>query len=227
MANHYYGATGVLVLKQVTPVINALFGAFQLDANYPGDGQAYIAIVSEENNPLWDDVHAGLTALVGSLGLVTDETASIQQVLNLLAGQFAATDDDEAFQELVERHVFEDSVELDTLFLIAIHLDDGHHLQAIHFEGCWHCSKPRLFEFGGAGHFLSRELNLFGSSSQVRHLGEQLHQAIVAADVGAASALIVQETIRLLLSINNVSLRKTLQLFVAERLAEVSTVSDD
>jgi len=125
MANHYYGATGVLVLKQVTPVINALFGAFQLDANYPGDGQAYIAIVSEENNPLWDDVHAGLTALVGSLGLVTDETASIQQVLNLLAGQFAATDDDEAFQELVERHVFEDSVELDTLFLIAIHLDDG------------------------------------------------------------------------------------------------------
>jgi len=226
MANHYYDATGVLVLKQVTPVINALFGAFQLDASYPGDGQAYIAILSEENNPLWDDVHAGLTTLAGSLGLITDETASIQQVLNLLAEQFAATDD-EAFRQLVEQHVFEGSIELDALFLIATHLDDGHHLQAIQFEGCWHCSKPRLFEFGGAGHFLSRELNLFGSSSQVRHLGEQLHQAIVAADVGAASALIVQETIRLLLSITNVSLRKTLQLFVAERLAEVSTVSDD
>jgi len=226
MATHYYDATGMLVLKQVTPVINALFGAFQLDASYPGDGQAYIAIVSEENNPLWDDVRAGLTALAGSLGLVTDETVSIQQVLNLLAGQFAAADD-EAFRQLVEQHVFEGSIELDALFLIATHLDDGHHLQAIHFEGCWHCSKPRLFEFGGAGHFLSRELNLFGSSLQIRHLGEQLHQAIVAADVGAASALIVQETIRLLLSINNVSLRKTLQLFVAERLAEVSTVSDD
>ena len=32
MANNYYEATGVLVLDRVTPVIQALFGAFALAA---------------------------------------------------------------------------------------------------------------------------------------------------------------------------------------------------
>jgi hypothetical protein len=42
------------------------------------------------------------------------------------------------------------------LFLIATRFDDGHHLTAIQFEGCWYCSKPRLFEFGGNGCYLGR-----------------------------------------------------------------------
>ncbi|GHU04838.1 hypothetical protein FACS1894158_05990 [Betaproteobacteria bacterium] len=69
MANNYYDATGVLVLSQVTPVIKALFGAFHLDETYPGDGQAYIARISESNNPLWDDVQDGLADLAVELGL--------------------------------------------------------------------------------------------------------------------------------------------------------------
>ena len=31
MANNYYDATGVLMLNRITPVITALFGAFELD----------------------------------------------------------------------------------------------------------------------------------------------------------------------------------------------------
>jgi hypothetical protein len=34
MANNYSDETGVLRLKQVTPVINALFGPYELDATY-------------------------------------------------------------------------------------------------------------------------------------------------------------------------------------------------
>lgn len=49
MANNHYEATGVLVLDRVTPVIRALFGGFQLDADYPGNGDAYIALVA--SNP--------------------------------------------------------------------------------------------------------------------------------------------------------------------------------
>lgn len=51
MANNYYDATGVLVLERVTPVITTLFGAFNLDADYPGNGQAYIARIAESNDP--------------------------------------------------------------------------------------------------------------------------------------------------------------------------------
>ena len=47
MANNYYEATGVLVLDRVTPVIQALFGAFALDESHPGNGQAYIAQIAE------------------------------------------------------------------------------------------------------------------------------------------------------------------------------------
>lgn len=50
MANNYYDATGVLVLNQVTPVISALFGGFKLDASFPSEGQAYIALVAEDHN---------------------------------------------------------------------------------------------------------------------------------------------------------------------------------
>ena len=51
MANNYYEATGVLVLDRVTPVIQALFGAFALDESHPGNGQAYIAQIAETTNP--------------------------------------------------------------------------------------------------------------------------------------------------------------------------------
>lgn len=69
MANNYYDATGVLVLDRVTPVITALFGGFKLDASHPGDGQAYIALVAEDNNPSWEDLCEGLSELATSLGL--------------------------------------------------------------------------------------------------------------------------------------------------------------
>ena len=60
MANNYYEATGVLVLDRVTPVIQALFGAFALDESHPGNGQAYIAQIAETTNPQWPDVLDGL-----------------------------------------------------------------------------------------------------------------------------------------------------------------------
>ena len=63
MANNYYEATGVLVLDRVTPVIQALFGAFALDESHPGNGQAYIAQIAETTNPQWPDVLDGLEDL--------------------------------------------------------------------------------------------------------------------------------------------------------------------
>lgn len=157
MANNYYEATGVLVLDRVTPVIQALFGAFALDESHPGNGQAYIAQIAETTNPQWPDVLDGLEDLATQLGIPMpdDEGLSIPPLLELLAVHFRA-DEDEELGNLIDRHSFEDTADLDALFLIATRFDDGHHLTAIQFEGCWYCSKPRLFEFGGNGCYLTR-----------------------------------------------------------------------
>ena len=107
MANNYYEATGVLVLDRVTPVIQALFGAFALDESHPGNGQAYIAQIAETTNPQWPDVLDGLEDLATQLGIPMpdDEGLSIPPLLELLAVHFGA-DEDEELGNLIERHSF-------------------------------------------------------------------------------------------------------------------------
>ncbi len=221
MATHYYEGTGVLMLDRVTPVIKALFGAFALDENYPGDGLAYIARIAETNDPQWSDVLDNLGSLAAQLGIpVPDGDAPmLAPLLERMAVHFG-TDQDEELENLIEHHRFEDSADLEALLLIATCLNDGHNLVAIQFEGCWHCSKPRLFEFGGDGCYLSRELKVSRSSTQALQLGEQLRKAILAADAEEASALIALEAASLLAGIRDEPFRMTVRHRGAERLAQ-------
>ncbi|MFP9230724.1 hypothetical protein [Pectobacterium cacticida] len=227
MANNYYEGTGVLMLDHVTPVIKALFSAFALDEHYPGNGRAYIARIAETNDPQWDDVLEGLVDLTATLGLdIPDQSddSLLAGVLGQLAVHFGA-EDDEGLESLIENHPFEDRVDLDALLVIATCFDDGHHLTAIQFEGCWYCSKPRLFEFGGESCFLSREVRLFGSSTRVREFGSQLRQTILAKDIEEASAFIALESASLLAGINDEMFRKEVRHRVAQRLAQPQTIN--
>ncbi|MBN0002054.1 hypothetical protein JTL74_32920, partial [Pseudomonas aeruginosa] len=106
-------------------------------------------------------------------------------------------------------------------------IDDGHHLTAIQFEGCWHCSKPRLFEFGGNGCYMSREAQVFRTSSHALQLGDQLRKTIVATDIEEASALIALEAANLLAGITDEQFRLNVRHRIAERLAQTSTISAD
>ncbi|MBS0450062.1 MAG: hypothetical protein JSS14_02015 [Proteobacteria bacterium] len=227
MANNYYDATGVLMLERVTPVITALFGGFNLDESYPGNGQAYVARISESNDPQWSDVLENLTNLAAQLDLPSpddedSEAITMAAIIEALAKHFDA-DQDPKLRNLVEHHQFEDSADLEALLLIASCFNDGHNLAAIQFEGCWHCSKPRLFEFGGEGCFLSRELNLFSASSQALHLGLELRQAILAGDLDKAAARIAKETLSLLAGIDGEPLRDRLRRRVVEHLLSTSS----
>lgn len=109
--------------------------------------------------------------------------------------------------------------------MIASCFDDGHHLTAIQFEGCWHCSRPRLFEFGGNGCYLSREVQVFRTSSQALQLGDQLLKTILSADIEEASALIALEAASPLAGINDEQLRLNVRRRVADRLAQMPTIS--
>jgi hypothetical protein len=216
MANTYHDATGVLILDRVTPVITALFGAFNLDETYPGNGQAYIARISESNDPCWSDVQEALVGLAADLGLALPDR-DIETVLATLATHFGA-DQDEELENLIEHHSFEDDVDLDALFLIAKCFNDGHGLSAIQFEGCWYCNKPRLFEFGGMGSFLSQEVRLHQATRRVLSLGMLLREAVLKADAERASALIQEETAALLSGIHDDAFRRLVLQRLAERL---------
>ncbi len=63
--------------------------------------------------------------------------------------------------------------------------------------------QPRLFEFGGNGCYLSREVQVFRTSSQALQLGDQLRKTIVATDIEEASALLALEVVNLLAGIND------------------------
>lgn len=217
MANNYYDATGVLVLDKVTPIITALFGGLKLDASFPGDGQAYIALIAEDNGAHWDDICEDLAALATSLGLsLPEQQPTMDQVLETLSKHFGA-DQDETLENLIEHHSFEDDPDLDALFLIATRFNDGHGLQAIQFEGCWHCNKPRLFNFGGDGYFISREFEVYGASGQPIQLGKGIREALLVRDLDKATELIARETRRLLNGVKDDAQRQQVQ----QRLREL------
>lgn len=229
MANNYHDATGVLMLDRVTPVISALFGAFHLDGRYPGNGKAYIARLAEVNDPQWSDVLDDLMALAAQLDLPApadaegedgedrDTELSMPALIDLIAPHFGA-DQNQDLANLIEHHPFEGSADLDALFLIATCFDDGHHLVAIQLEGCWRCSRSRLFEFGGHGCFISRELTVSSESTHALQLGEELRTAILAGDLAAASNRIANETLALLAAITDDQVRARLRRAVADRL---------
>lgn len=219
MANNYYDATGVLVLDQVTPVITALFGGMKLDTSYPGDGQVYVAQIAEDSGAHWDDVREDLVSLAQSLGLSVPgvDVPTMDDVLTVLSGHFG-TDQDEDLQYLIEHHRFEDDADLNAQFLIATRFDDGHGLKEIRFEGCWYCSKPRLFNFGGDSSFISREFTIFGDSGQVLDVGNRIRQALLIQDLETAANEFFREARRMLDGIGDETQRRHLQHRLSELL---------
>lgn len=218
MKNHHFEATGVLVLDKVTPIILALFGAFNLHPFYPGGGRAYIAKQSVRSDPQWRDVLVSLVGPAGKRGLPIPDAPAPRMgaVLQALSAHFCA-DRDEALRNLIKHYDFDGPVDLEAAFTIATRLDDGHGLVELQFEGCWHCDTPRLGEFGGVGRFFSREVRLVTGSTRALDLGARLRKAIREDDLEGAAARIVQESRRLFGGISDASVRMRLVRLVASR----------
>lgn len=221
MANNYYDMTGVLVLDKVTPVIKALFGALELDESYPGNGEAYIACISESSSSSWDDVLDHLRELVEDLKLSLPEDAedNMDEHLFLLANYFKA-DDNYELSNLIEQRSFEDDADLESLFTIAKAFDDGHGLKSIRTETSWHCSKPRLFEFGGCGNFIGTHVSVSGSSDQITAMGEHLEDALGAKDISKAADVLFKNVSKLLSGIDDADLRKSVQYKLSDLLGD-------
>lgn len=220
MASHYYEGTGILVLDHVTPVITALFGNFSLNPNSPGKGEAYIALDSEASHTQWRDIHEALLVLSSQLDLPCpdDETErTLEETLLLLAQHFHP---ELPNAMLLKSGTFEinDEAELSVLFFLATCFNDGHGLQEIRFEGGWRCSKPRLFEFGGNGLFISREVRIHGNSSDYVSLGTNLRKAILEQDVNTATDLLYADLSMRLTGISDEVIRRHVMTVFTDRL---------
>lgn len=220
MADNYYEGTGVLVLDRVTAVIRALFSEFRLVADYPGNGEAYIALRSD-SSPSWDDLRETLADLATSLSLIPspDSITPIGEVLQVLGKHFRAGDD-AALASMIERDDFGDAADLKDLFLLATCFDDGHHLREIRFEGSWRCDRLLLFEFGGAGHYMSREFALDSTSSDAPQLGPLIRSALSSNDFDSAGVVVAREALRLLAGIRDVAHRDQVQRAAIWKLME-------
>ncbi len=217
MANNYYDATGTLVLDKVTPVINALFGGFKLGEDLLGDGEIYIATISEDNDPHWDGIREALAELAAELGLTPTQSADddANDWLRALCAHYGAKED-----ELVSEIAgFEDSVWVGDVFKIAQKLDDGHGLKAVKLEGCWHCSKPRLFEFGGAGHYITRDCYVGVTSGDAIEYGVALQAAMDGGNLDNVAAAAFVQIEKVLGSIQDEGTRNAVKQKLAPKLA--------
>ncbi len=127
---------------------------------------------------------------------------------------------------LIDEFSFEGGAELPVLFDIARCFDDGHGLTAMKIEGCWHCDKPRLFEFGGHGDYYGRHVRMNSRSSTVLNVGESVDEAIEAGDANAAAVGLLKEVEGLLAGISNAHVRATLRMLVGSGLMTPEVVEE-
>lgn len=200
MANNHFEGTGVLKLRQVTPVIKALFSGYDLDPTYPGNGSASIAMGDNLNfYPNWEDLGDDLINLCKELKLDISENnfVGIWKDVELLMKHFGVVDRPEcqAFLLDIENQVSgSDEPERRWLFDLAQFLDDGHGLEYMTFEAAWYCDKLRLGEQGGVGSFDSSEFGYSSTSHFAAIAGTSIYKALIDKDYAAVGRHVYDQT---------------------------------
>lgn len=202
MANSYSDSTGVLRFAgpvNATPVIKALFGPFELDPTHPGGNQAYIASISESSWTHWEAIVDSIEGELEALGIaapeLTDEDSAIEVLLSLLGAKFGCSN---AVQGFIAGVDFDGRADIHELFDLAMLFDDGHGLASVSVETGWHCDKPRLFEFGGAGEHYSKHFRGHTSSSMPLGVGGEVDTAMSEGDVQRAGRALASQALKVL-----------------------------
>lgn len=185
--------TGVLSLNNVTPVIKALFGPYELDENFPSNQCVYIAYSADQGCP-WDTVLENLRSLAKELNLAlpVDAEDNLREHLHALNTHFNAGGNTD-LSIFIDHGDLGGNAALDTLFIFAMAFDDGHGLKSYSTESAWYCNRPMLFEFGGSGAFRGLHVEVSNTSSNVTALGENLNEALTQNDTAQAADILLKE----------------------------------
>lgn len=124
------------------------------------------------------------------------------------------------FIDFIENEGFDCDPDLKTLFDLSQWFNDGHNLKAIAMEAAYTCSKPRLFEFGGRGQFIGKQLCFVTTSAKAIGLGEQINDALSIGDIAKAGELMGAEAMDMLNSVLEYACRDEIAKIMAQHLLD-------
>lgn len=225
--------TGILTMRRITPIINALFGLYDLRKMNSSKNKFYVARRSNKIPPTWKTItHRLHEAAVDTFELdflspcVHNPQVYFDNLILLM-------DNDERFSMDQLNHLADgvcamkvkERVELDALFNIALSLNDGHQLETLHFKSAWHSHKPRVFYFSGDGIYASKEAVLKVDVHSATLYAEAVCSALKKQDVNAASKQVCEYLAIRLANVFDRDLRGALIQQIAKELPQAAAAT--
>ncbi|MDP2759891.1 MAG: hypothetical protein Q8O64_05725 [Sideroxyarcus sp.] len=187
MANCYSDGTGLIRLKKITPVIKAIFGAFEV-RDYE-DGLAFIQQESESSH---STSYGGICEQIGNVD--RDDILSSEEVQDVILGFAESFGKRAEVEVLIKDCTFafdpEEDANLVFLFDLAQILDDDHGMTEISFSAGWHGDRMRLGYFGGFGEVINKDFKCASGSGSAEHLAERMTPAIQRGDVAEIAGIL-------------------------------------
>lgn len=227
MSSTYYNGTGSLKLGTVTAIIQAVFGTFQLKANYPTVGYAFFSIEAESCNPTWNDIAKGLYDFAIKKSIPLDIlNDGLSGCATSIAKNFNSLDTKEMqrliehFSSLEKANETDVSADLFLLFDFCMLCNDGHDLKHIVFNGSWYGSKIADGDFGGNALYHSPKFTLNQDTNGSSSLGNMVGQALAIGDIPEAAKHLHVQFSELVSGISNPFERVRLQKILLETLSD-------
>jgi hypothetical protein len=217
MSTRRYVATGILVLKKVTPIISALFSGYSLDAEHPLEQGFYMARI-DEHGPTWGEVLDKLTECARQLGLSVP-TDDRRATVHALAEHFGVGGSAELNFTIDSIAGMGSTADIEGLFTIATCFDDGHGLEAIEMGGAWCDTTPGTDQVGGHARYISRAVQIHLSSSTAHCLGRELNDALLHNRVSDAADIIFGEVEEVLSYLYSPEARVAIEAQLASKLS--------
>ena len=192
MTATFFDTTGVLMLEKVTPVIKAIYGGYNPDAECLDDGTYCIAMTQYGGDSSWGTVIDALANLVQH-----EDTDSDIEILTSLAKRFGV-ENDERFSKIIANEFFTGEASIDVLYEIATLFDDGHKISGYLTESAWHSTYALVFGFGGTGTFQGKHYGCTFSSNNAGGFGKEINQDLSGGNLDAAAERIQYQVNKLL-----------------------------
>lgn len=226
MANTYYDATGYLVLKKVTPVIETLFEHLNISEKASGlePGQAYIGDIAEDSDSQWESIIEYLASeLAPKLGITLTGQEENAVVLTMIADHFKANPG--AFRkDCIDGIDFDEEADYEQLYKLARYFDDGHGLTQLLMQGCWHSDQPRLDSFGGNCILMTENGTFKSGTNSATYQAKQLDVLLQSNQMEQAAQEFVTHIQRQLDQITNKAQRDLVATILKHKIAGMATL---
>lgn len=200
MADHKNRCTGIILVRAVTPVIQALFAGFAPEPLVINNGAVTIARATDRCDPSWGTLIENVIDLLNERAIPVPDEDSVAAVIGALYAGITNTpvSTNPDFEELLASIDGDCDPQFGDLYEIARAIDDGHGLSEIQVMGAYTCSALRLWEFGGYYERYSKEVAVATGTQATMRAADDLQLALSGNDFEAAAQAVLSHTRTLL-----------------------------